>query len=417
MITVIKPGMRYGSVTIPASKSQAHRQLICAALSSEPSVIICDTISNDIQATIDCLNAAGADINVLKNKKIEVNPIKEVTDTQDELYCKESGSTLRFLIPVMGALGKKCVFHMEGRLKERPISVFTDELQRHGMRITKDGSLLKCEGRLLIGEYTIPGNISSQFISGLLMALPLLKGESTIKITETIESGDYIAMTEDALKMSGICFSKNKMSYRISGKQRFAFPNEIKTEGDWSGAAFFFCIGALSDKGVLIHGLSIKSSQGDKRITELVEKFGASVEYKDNDIFVKGGKLKGCEVDAAAIPDLVPTICAMAAAASGETRIIHAKRLRMKESDRIKTTRDALYALGADIEETDDGLVIKGRKALNGGTVNSFMDHRIAMTAAVAACACDGDVTIDDCQCVSKSYPAFWEDFGNLKIK
>ncbi|MBR6231050.1 MAG: 3-phosphoshikimate 1-carboxyvinyltransferase [Lachnospiraceae bacterium] len=420
MNITIKPGERSGCVTIPSSKSQAHRQLICAALSKSPSVIFCDGISKDIKATIDCLNAAGADISFDENGRIEVRPLKADKNAEGktaDLYCGESGSTLRFMIPVAGALGLKAVFHMEGRLADRPIQVYTDELSRHGMRFVKEGSLLKCEGRLESGDYTIPGNISSQYITGLLFALPLLEGSSSINITGSLESADYIAMTEDALKISGVEFEKGEMRYDIKGGQKYAFPSEVKTEGDWSNAAFFICMGALSEDGICIKGLNNDSSQGDRRILELAEAFGAETMAVENEIWIRRGNLSGQTIDAREIPDLVPTISALASVCKGTTRIINAGRLRLKESDRLTATRTMLAALGADVEETDDGLIINGRERLGGGTVSSFNDHRIAMAAAVAASACVNDVTVEEAQCTAKSYPGFWKDYESLEIK
>ena len=419
MNVTIRPGERSGCVTIPASKSQAHRQLICAALSKQPSVIYCDGISKDIKATIDCLNAAGADIGFDESGKIEVTPVKNGDadcGRSADLFCGESGSTLRFMIPVVGALGLKAVFHMEGRLADRPIQVYTDELSRHGMSFQKEGSLLKCEGRLESGIYTIPGNISSQYITGLLFALPLLTGDSRIIITESLESGDYIAMTEDALKVSGIEFEKGDMCYDIKGGQTYDFPAEVRTEGDWSNAAFFMCMGALSRDGICIKGLNKDSSQGDKRILEIVKAFGAETMTVENEFWIRRGDLSGQTIDAREIPDLVPTISALAAVCKGTTRIINAGRLRLKESDRLTATRTMLVSLGADVEETEDGLIINGQESLDGGTVSSFNDHRIAMAAAAAACACVKDVTVEDAQCTAKSFPRFFEVYDSLDI-
>ena len=420
MNITIKPGERSGCVTIPSSKSQAHRQLICAALSKSPSVIYCDGISKDIKATIDCLNAAGADISFDENGRIEVRPVtpeKNTVGITADLYCGESGSTLRFMIPVVGALGVKAAFHMEGRLADRPIQVYTDELSRHGMSFVKEGSLLNCEGRLESGDYTIPGNISSQYITGLLFALPLLEGSSRINITESLESADYIAMTEDALKISGVEFEKGEMRYDIKGGQSYSFPAEVKTEGDWSNAAFFICMGALSKEGICIKGLNGNSSQGDRRILELAKAFGAEMMTVENEIWIRRGNLSGQTIDAKEIPDLVPTISALASVCKGTTRIINAGRLRLKESDRLTATRTMLASLGADVEETDDGLIINGRDRLSGGTVSSFNDHGIAMAAAVAASACVNDITVEEAQCTAKSYPDFWKDYESLEIK
>ena len=260
MERVVSPGQRYGTTEAPASKSEAHRQIICAALSDKASVIECNAMSEDILATISCMEALGAEIEI-KDTDIctnaptsppsadEILPesgkqiLREEFSDRLTLYCKESGSTLRFLLPVAGALGKKAVFIMEGRLHERPMEVFVNELEAHGMKIRKEGRELFSEGRLKPGKYTIPGNISSQYITGLLMALPMLDGDSVIEITGGTESRDYILMTEDVLKRSGIKFSVNENGdYEICGRQKYTFPDRAVTEGDWSGASFFLCM-------------------------------------------------------------------------------------------------------------------------------------------------------------------------------
>jgi len=417
MNQTIQPGFRSGSVTIPASKSQAHRLLICAALSDRSSCIVCDTISKDIAATMNCLNAMGASISVSDSGRMSVSPIGTPDSAEKHLFCGESGSTLRFLLPVVGALGLEAVFHMEGRLPDRPLAPLDAQLTEHGMTLTKEGSLLRCSGKLTPGAYTLPGNVSSQYISGLLLALPLLEGDSVLSITGEIESADYIAMTEDALEKAGISQDKRGSEYYIRGSRRCRLPEELTVEADWSGAAFFLCMGAISPTGISAGGLDLSSRQGDRRILDILRDFGAELTLSGSTVTVRRGSLKGRTIDAKMIPDLVPVISALAAVSEGDTVIIHAERLRLKESDRLASTAAMLNALGAAVEVTEDGLIIHGKPALTGGTIDSANDHRIAMSAAVAATACTGPVTILDAQCAEKSYPTFWEDMLYLEVQ
>ena len=414
MNVTIEPGSRCGTVRIPASKSQAHRLLILAALGEGETELICDGLSRDILATAACLNALGAEITEAADRVLRVRPVEKVPTGLCRLPCGESGSTLRFLLPVAGALGASCVFLREGRLPERPLAPLDGELAAHGMSLRSDGALLYAEGQLQSGDYTIPGDISSQYISGLLMALPLLAGESTLAVTGAVESAAYITMTEDALHLAGAAFRKEGQNYLVAGGQHYRFPAKLGVEGDWSNAAFFLCMGALSEKGVRVTGLNPGSAQGDRGVLEILRRFGAVVEEGADSILVRRGTLKGITIDAAPVPDLIPALAALAAAAEGETRVKNAVRLRLKESDRIRSTCALLRAVGAGVEELTDGLVIRGGKPLSGGTADSFGDHRIAMAAAVAASAATGPVAVLGSECTAKSYPRFWEDLASL---
>ena len=409
----IEPGQRYGEMRIPASKSQAHRLLICAALGSEPIRIYCDGISRDIEATVNCLRAMGAEISE-EIGCLCVNPIREIPRGRTELFCGESGSTLRFLLPLVGALGIQAVFHMEGRLPERPLSPLDTQLCAHGMKIERAGALLFCEGSLTGGAYIIPGDVSSQYVSGLLMALPHLKTSSTLEVRGPVESAPYIGMTEDALHLAGIQMEKNGWHYSIPGPQRCCLPETLAVEGDWSNAAFFLCLGALSAGGVTVRGLNLRSSQGDRAVLDCLRGFGAELSCGENCVTVKRGPLHAQIIDASAIPDLIPVLSVLASAAEGETRIVNAARLLFKESDRLSSTAAMLKALGAEVTELKDGLVVHGGKTLAGGTVNAVGDHRIAMSAAVASALCEKSVTVEDAQAVEKSYPRFWDDFDSL---
>lgn len=414
MNQTILPGARTGCVQIPASKSQAHRLLICAALGTHPVSLRLDGRSRDIDATIACLRALGAQIEEAPGH-LAISPITRVPDDTCHLFCGESGSTLRFLLPVCGALGANAVFHMEGRLPDRPLAPLDAELCAHGMTLRRDGAQLFVQGRLQGGCFTLPGSVSSQYISGLLMAFPLLPGENRLDVTGALESAGYVEMTLDALRLAGIRISKGDGNFRISGVQSFSLPPEAAVEGDWSSAAFFLCMGAFSAQGIRLYGLNGASSQGDRAIVSLLRRFGAEVTQEAEYLCVRTGALHGIRIDAAQIPDLVPVLAAVAACAEGQTVIENAARLRLKESDRLQTTAAMLCTLGAQIEELSDGLIITGRPSLCGGTVDACGDHRIAMSAAVAALCCAAPVTVTGAQAVEKSYPRFWQQLAALK--
>ena len=419
MNKTVTPGSRSGAVSAPSSKSQAHRILICAALAESRSVITCPGISKDIEATMNCLNGVGAQI-YADGDVINVQPIDRaslrVSSGERMLACSESGSTLRFLLPIVGALGIDAAFAMEGRLPERPMREYEDVLRSHGMNITREGSLLHASGQLKAGTFSLPGNISSQYFSGLLFALPLIAGDSRIIIEGNLESRDYVIMTENALRQSGITWKSLPDGYEICGNQTYSSEPQIRVEGDYSSASFFLCAGALSANGITVRNLSEASGQGDRRIVEVLKKFGARIERRGDEIFAQRDSLNAITIDGSMIPDLIPVLSVVAAAARGTTHIIHAERLRMKESDRIKSTVEMLKAIGASVAETEDGMVIEGQECLTGGTVDSYMDHRIAMAAAVATGICRNPVTVINAQCVSKSYPAFWDDLESMEV-
>ncbi len=419
MNKTVTPGSRSGAVSAPSSKSQAHRILICAALAESRSVITCPGISKDIEATMNCLNGMGAQIyadgDVINVQSIDRASLS-VSSGERMLACSESGSTLRFLLPIVGALGIDAAFAMEGRLPERPMREYEDVLRLHGMNITREGSLLHASGQLKAGTFSLPGNISSQYFSGLLFALPLVAGDSRIVIEGNLESRDYVIMTENALRQSGIVWKDLPDGYEFCGNQTYSSEPQIRVEGDYSSASFFLCAGALSANGITVRNLSEASGQGDRRIVDVLKKFGARLERKGDEIFARRDSLNAITIDGSMIPDLIPVLSVVAAAARGTTHIIHAQRLRMKESDRIKSTVEMLKAIGASVAETEDGMVIEGQEYLTGGTVDSYMDHRIAMAAAVAAGICRNPVTVINAQCVSKSYPAFWDDLESMEV-
>lgn len=407
-------GTRTGCVRIPASKSQAHRLLICAALGEETIQLRLDGRSKDIDATIACLAALGAQIEETEDGLL-VTPIQQIPESLCVLECGESGSTLRFLLPVCGVLGANAVFLMQGRLPERPLAPLDDELRAHGMTLRQEGARLYVSGQLRGGEFTLPGNVSSQFVSGLLMALPRLREKSALHVQGTLQSAGYVDMTMDALRLSGLEIRRDGNTFCMEAEQHFALPQKVQVEGDWSSAAFFLCMGAFSRQGIRVEGLLDYSAQADRVVLTLLRRFGAEVVQEAKSITVRRGRLHGMSIDASQFPDLVPVLAMVAAGADGETVIANAARLRLKESDRLQTTAAMLRTLGAEIQELPDGLRIQGKAELLGGTIDACGDHRIAMAAAAAAVLCKAPITIVGAETVEKSYPRFWMHFDALK--
>ena len=415
MIKTILPGMRFGDVRIPSSKSIVHRLLICAALGQEKMTIRYDGLSRDIRATADCLNALGADIRA-GEKELRITPIAKQKQTEKAfLPAGESGSTLRFLIPLAGALGRQADFHMEGRLSERPLAPFDELLREHGMSLRREGQILHCDGQLDGGMFLLPGNISSQYFSGLLMALPILSGESRLQTEGEMESAAYVRLTEEVLRLAEVRFDReNKSTWKISGCQIPHLPQTVQVEGDWSNAAFFLCAAALSENGIRVSGLNPSSVQGDRQILQILREFGAEIMTDQDCISVRQGTRCPLSIDAMAIPDLVPVLAILSCGAEGTSRITGASRLRWKESDRLKATTALIHSLGGEAEELPDGIIVHGNGRLSGGKIDAFNDHRIAMSAAVAAVLCSEPVIVPKAECVEKSYPAFWRDFEKL---
>lgn len=390
MNLTIFPGKLSGCIRAIPSKSQAHRLLICAAFSDRPTVLTCPETNQDIEATAACLNALGANIRRTQSG-YTVEPVTVIPATA-ELNCHESGSTLRFMLPVVGALGVDATIHMEGRLPQRPLSPLWEEMERMGCLLSRPTvNTIRCRGRLHAGTYTIPGNISSQYITGLLYAMALMEGNSCLKITGKLESSPYVDMTRQALAAFGVSTD----DYHVTGCRPFRSPGYMGVEGDWSNAAFFLTAQALGNS-VTVDNLNFKSAQGDRAVLQALED-------------LRSGR---CTISAADIPDLVP-ILSVAAAAMHGCEFTDVARLRLKESDRVDSVISMLKALGIHAESTQDTLTVYPGK-LQGGTVDSANDHRIAMSAAIAATVASGPVTILGANCVSKSYPAFWAEYKRL---
>lgn len=420
--TVFTPTKIDGEVRLPSSKSQGHRALICGALAGNSTVSGVD-LSNDINATVSCLRAMGAQMSYDREKRtFEItNPCGHGIEC-GEVSCGESASTLRFFIPLAASLGNSVTFTGEGRLPNRPTDIYKDMLSSHGakLRYPENGEFLPLYigGQLNGGVYSLRGDISSQFVTGLMFALCQIPGESVIELTTNLESKPYADMTVDVLTGFGAAIEEingngTLTGYRITGGR--LNPRSMKVEGDCSQAAFFAVAAAVGGR-VRLRGVTPATKQGDFEIFKIVSDFGAKVTWHEDFVEIVGGELTARDIDVRNIPDLVPALGVMAALSKGVTRIYGGGRLRIKESDRIATTAAMIRSIGGDVTETEDGLVIVGKDKLSGGRVTSANDHRIAMAAAAASVGCSGDVIVDDMSCINKSYPEFVKDFRQIKI-
>ncbi len=416
MNRTLLPSATFGTLKAIASKSAAHRALICAAFADAPTTLLCEEINEDMTATVRCLCALGATIERV-GVTYTVTPMRNL-QKHAVLDCGESGSTLRFLVPLTCMLGADASFLMHGRLPDRPLSPLREELERCGVILSEQGSNpLVTRGKIQETEFSIPADVSSQFISGLLFALAVSGKTGSICLLGKTESAPYIDMTIDTLSRFGLTVIHTEDRLILSDNPGLRSPEVLSVEGDWSNAAFPLCLGAIGPHPITVTHLDLSSHQGDRTVLELLRRFGAGVEENGTTVTVSPAPLRAIDIDAAQIPDLVPILATVAAVAKGTTVISGAARLRIKESDRLRAVRTVLNALGGEVIETADGLIIHGKERLQGGTVPSFGDHRIAMSAAIASVACQTPVTIEGAECTAKSYPTFWEDMQRLGMR
>lgn len=380
----IEPRRLSGSVTPPPSKSMAHRAVLALMLSDGTGTLSNLGTSQDIQATERCVAALKA--------------AKSTPGQLPFLDCGESGSTLRFVIPIALAVAGGGVFTGQGRLMERPQKPYFDIFDEKGISYRQQDSLLTIQGRLTSGVYQLPGNVSSQFVTGLLYALPLRPGDSEIRVTSPLESRGYVDMTLEVLAQFGISVqNENYEVFRIPGGQVFQ-ARDLTVESDWSQAGFWYAANFL-DSQLDIRGLNPRSAQGDMVVSQH---------------YWTLARPGDAELDISECPDLLPPLAVMAALRKGTTNFVNAARLRIKESDRLTTVHQMLEALGGQAEELPDGLIVHGVPSLRGGTVDGANDHRIVMAAAIAATACQSPITILGAQAVNKSYPSFWDEYQRL---
>lgn len=421
MNIVVTPKKLAGTITVPPSKSISHRELICAALADGKSIIHNISPSEDIRATCRVLREFGAHIERAEPAadgdalSVEVTGgLKRIVGART-VDCGESGSTLRFLIPVSLLTGGEITFTGRGRLAERPLKPYLRLFEEHRISCRKGAASLPLtvQGPLTVGTYELAGNVSSQFFTGLLLALPLVHGDSLLRSTTEMESASYVGITLDVLRRHGVEAECERVgTYRIRGGQHY-MPGEYRVEGDYSQAAFWFAAGAVGSN-LKIQGLSQDSRQGDKAIIPLIRTLGGQIEVSGAAVTALPGRMGGGTIDVADCPDLVPPLAVLAACSRGVTQIVRAGRARLKECDRLHAMATELNRLGAMVEEKEDALIIEGQKRLQGGRVSAWKDHRVAMALAVAAQCCDEPVIIEDAGCVCKSYPRFWRDFQSL---
>lgn len=404
----VSPSKLIGRIAAPSSKSFSHRMLIAAALADGVSEVSGISSSKDIEATIGAMTALGAEI-FSEDGLCTVMGIKSPAEKAD-IDCCESGSTLRFIIPIAAALGCECRFFGSGKLPERPVTPYIREFAKHGVSFVREEGVMpfSMSGRLTGGEYELEGNVTSQFITGLLFALPLCSENSVIRLTSKLESKPYADMTVKALAAFGIDIEESVSEngfpvYNIKGGQKYRKAN-VSVEGDYSQAAFYFAANALGAE-ITVGNLDPNSVQGDKKILEIVQKIGYN---KIN------GRLSAFTVDVTDVPDLAPILTVLGCFTDGVSRIVGAKRLKIKECDRLAAISEALNNIGGNVKAAEDELEIHPIEKFRGGRIDGCNDHRIVMASAIAATMSDGDIIITDADAVKKSYPNFWKDYRSL---
>lgn len=411
---IIHPHHLEGTIKVPTSKSLAHRAIICASLSKGESVITNVSMSLDIEATINAMRALGATI-ISQGTTLYINGNQTLTEKNCLIDCHESGSTLRFMIPVSLINERFVTFTGRGKLGSRPLDVYYNIFDKQGINYTyrKDVLDLKINGALQAGEFSIPGDISSQFITGLLFALPLCQGDSTIHITSPLQSKGYIDLTLDLLKLYGITIENDDYeTFTIKGSQAY-IAHDYEVEGDFSQAANYLAAGAMGNE-VLITNLNLQSAQGDRAAIKILESMGAHLEETSEGVLMRPGRLQATNIDASQCPDIIPVMAAVCGVAQGTSLIYNAKRLRIKECDRLHATCEVLKACGVMVAEKEDAMVITGTDFVQGAELSCFNDHRMAMMEAILATRAYGDFKLDDASCVAKSYPDFFEDYQKL---
>ena len=419
-ITVTKAS-EAGCVNAVASKSMAHRALICAAMADTETYIFCEEKSRDILATAECLRALGAEV-YSDREGFRVLPPPTFPSSEVMLDCGESGTTYRFLLAITAVLGINASLLGHGRLPSRPLSPLYEMLQENGVSLSPHGTNpLKVSGQLQGEHFSFAGNVSSQYASGLLLAFPTLAKQTgksySLTLTGKVESLPYLYLTVEVMSAFGArplieYHDDGSITFTVRSARKYRSPESFRVEGDYSSAAFFLAAGAIGKHPFTVKRISDDSTQGDREIIDILRRFGARVDVKGSSITVSPAPLHGITIDAAQIPDLVPILAVVASAAEGETHITHAARLRHKESDRLVTVRRMITSLGGDIVEGEDSLLIRGNGHLTGGTVSAENDHRIAMSAAIASLISENPVTILGGECADKSYPRFWEDLA-----
>ena len=424
MDILINPGPLNGTIEAISSKSELHRMLICAAFADRPTEITVTgsaydgkhPLPKDIQATIACLNELGAECEIFPGM-IRVSPVENKDFGRTPvLDCMESGSTFRFMLPIASAVCGKASFSGGGRLPERPIAGLSDALKTHGVSFSSDVLPFSIEGRPTGGIYEIPGNISSQYLTGLLLMLPLLKEEASIHLTTPLVSSGYIDITTQVMSSFGVNVLQKDGAWKLTESGSYRSPGCLPAGGDWSNTAAFLTASMLREgNAIRCKALLPDSCQGDRNILRFLEQFGAGIFASEEGLRTVSGILHGTVIDIDETPDLLPYLAVVGCIAVGDTVFTNAARLRLKESDRITSTAAMISALGGSVETEEDMLIVHGTGSLKGGMVDAMNDHRIVMAGAIASSICEGPVTIRGAEAVNKSYPAFWDDFSSVK--
>lgn len=414
MVRVVHPGSPTGAVRAIPSKSHAHRLLIAAAFADGPTRVHCPAVSDDILRTAEGLESLGAGVR-RDADGFTVSP--DPAPKSAVIHCADSGSTWRFLLPVAAALGVDTRFTLAGRLPLRPMEPLYLVLEAHGASITGNGTgQVRVMGRLRPGTWQAAGDVSSQFITGLMLAAPLTGADCRIVLRGPLASAGYVDITARAMAAFGVHVQRTEDGILVPAGRGYVSPGQATVEGDWSNAAFFLCAAAARGTNLTVDGLAADSPQGDRAIGDILRRFGAQVSAADGALIVRPAALSGIEVDIDPTPDLAPAVALLGLAAAGETRLRGIARLRLKESDRAESITRTLQALGADADLEPDAIVIRGGKPLSGGRLDSHGDHRIVMMAACAAVLCEGPVHIAGAGAVSKSYPHFFDDLQGLGV-
>ena len=410
----ITPKKIKGSIQVPPSKSLAHRAIICASLARGKSIIRNIEYSKDIEATISAMKELGTMI-FQYDDYLEIDGTTTFMRNMCDIYCHESGSTLRFMVPISIFYNANVHFMGEGRLGKRPLDVYYHIFDQQNISYLYRENVLDLyiRGQLKGGEFEIPGHVSSQFISGLLFALPLMENDSKIKITSPLQSKGYIDLTIQMLNQYGIkIINHDYQEFIIQGCQHYK-PCDYSVEADFSQAAFYLVAGALGND-IHIKGLNLKTQQGDKEVVHILEQMGCCLTPCDDGYKMYPSVLNAIIIDGSQCPDIIPVVALACALSQGVSQIVNIERLRIKECDRLKATVEVINQLGGIAMEKEDSMIIQGVSSLQGGMVSSYNDHRMAMMEAIASTICEDVVVIDQKECVQKSYPSFWEHFESL---
>lgn len=412
----IKPNEIKGKMKSIPSKSLLHRAIILSGIAKDREIILeqVNTISEDIEATLTCIEKLGAKTKV-EGDSIRITSLGNIKKSKVELHCKESGTTLRLLLPLVSTFSKEATVDCSEGLRKRPIRELIETLEESGLYFKEKGFPINISGNVTTDFFKISGDISSQYVSGLLLLSSLLDQRSSIYLTTKLESRAYVNITIKVLRDFGIIVNELEEGvFEIyGGRDKILPPKEYQIEGDWSNAAFFLVGGCLGDS-IKMSGLNLESSQGDKKIVQILKKAGAILTCSDDFISSNRSHLNSFEVDFSETPDLFPILSVVAALSKGQSILKGGERLKLKESNRIESTFQMLKSLGADVKKREDGLIIQGKEILDGGIVNSFNDHRIVMSATMASIKCKEPVSIVNAGAVKKSYPNFFEDFKKV---